>query len=245
MEPYMNSDFVTFVLIPGAGVEPGVWRWTIEELEARGHRGVAPRLPLDDPDAGPSAHANAVVQAVRDIRAPLVVVGQSLGAFAASLVAARIEVAGLILLAPMIPSPGETAGDWWTAVKHADAIAPLIRRLGPVDAWGPEELSEVFLHDVPAETASAAEQFIGTPGPGMFREPWPLRAWPEVPTRVLAPREDRLFPLAFQRRIALERLGLPAEEMPGGHLPMLARPGELADRLKALSVGDGSSGRVH
>ena len=50
---------------------------------------------------------------------------------------------------------------------------------------------------------------------------------------MLAPREDRLFPLAFQRRIARERLGLPVEEMPGGHVPMLARPGELADRLTA------------
>lgn len=64
----------------------------------------------------------------------------------------------------------------------------------------------------------------------MFREPWPLSSWPQIPTRILAPREDRLFPLTFQRR-ARERLDLPVEEMSGGHLPMLARPGELADRL--------------
>jgi len=227
----------TFVLIPGAGIDPGVWRWTIEELEARGHRGVAPRLPLDDPDAGPSAHADAVVAAVRQLRGPLVVVGQSLGAFAASLVAARLEVAELVLVAPMIPVPGETAGDWWAAVEHDEAIAPLIRRLGDMGTWGPEELADVFLHDVPAGVASAAEQFNGTPGPGMFREPWPLTAWPEVPTRVLAPRDDRLFPLAFQRRVARERLGLAVEEMPGGHLPMLAQPGELAERLAAVSTG--------
>lgn len=79
---------MTFVLIPGAGIDPGAWRWTIAELEARGHRAVAPPLPLDDPDAGPSAHADAVVDAVRQLRGPLVVAGQSLGAFPASLVAA-------------------------------------------------------------------------------------------------------------------------------------------------------------
>src|SRR5437660_9649107 len=98
----IDGDRTTFVLIPGAGIDPGVWRWTIEELEARGHRGVAPRLPLDDPDAGPSAHADAVVAAVRQLRGPLVVVGQSLGALAASLVAARLAVAELVLVAPMI-----------------------------------------------------------------------------------------------------------------------------------------------
>jgi pimeloyl-ACP methyl ester carboxylesterase len=227
----MTGDRVTFIFIPGAGIDPGVWRWTIAQLEGRGHRGIAPRLPLDDPDAGPSAHADAVVEAMREVHERPVVVGQSLGAFAASLVAARIELAELVLLAPMIPAPGETAGDWWGAVGHADAIAPLLRRLGPMNTWGVDELAEAFLHDVPREIAAAAEQFVGSPGPGMFREPWPLTSWPDVPTRVLAPREDRLFPLAFQRRIAHERLGLAVEEMPGGHLPMLARPTELAERL--------------
>jgi len=53
---------------------------------------------------------------------------------------------------------------------------------------------------------------------------------------VLAPRDDRLFPLAFQRRIVHERLGLPVEEMSGGHVPMLARPRELADRLTAVTA---------
>ena len=241
MNVSISRDRMTFVLIPGAGIDPGAWCWTVSELEARGHQGLAPGLPLDDPDAGPSAHAEAVIEAVRQLRGPLVVVGQSLGAFAASLVAARIEVSELVLIAPMVPAPGETAGDWWAAVKHAEAIAPLMRRLGPMSAWGPEELAEVFLHDVPADIASAAERFNGIPGPGMFREPWPLSAWPQVPTRVLAPRDDRLFPLAFQRRVVHMRLGLPVEEMPGGHVPMLARPGELADRLATISDGGAGS----
>src|SRR5215211_3671432 len=98
MDLSISRDRMTFVLIPGAGIDPGVWRWTIAELEARGHQGLAPRLPLDDPDAGPSAHTDAVVEAVRQLRGPLVVVGQSLGAFTASLVAARMEVSELVLV---------------------------------------------------------------------------------------------------------------------------------------------------
>lgn len=66
------TDRVTFVLIPGAGIDPGIWRWTIAELQVRGHRGVAPELPLGDPDAGPSAHADAVAQATRELPGPLV-----------------------------------------------------------------------------------------------------------------------------------------------------------------------------
>lgn len=226
-----ESSGTVFVLIPGAGTDPGAWQWTIAALRALKHHALAPPLPLDDPHAGPSAHADAIVDAVRHLPGRLVVVGQSLGAFTAPLVAARVPVAELVLVAPMIPEPGETAGHWWSAVGHDRAIAPLVQRLGPMSAWGPEEMAEVFLHDVPAEIARAAERFNGEPGPGMFSEPWPLHAWPAVSTRVLAPREDRLFPLAFQRRVTRERLGSAVEELPGGHLPMLARPRELAARL--------------
>jgi hypothetical protein len=133
----------------------------------------------------------------------------------------------------MIPAPGETAGEWGEAVDHYEAIAPLIRRLGPPSEWGLDALREVFLHDVPPDIARESERFNGAPAPGMFREPWPLDAWPDVPTRVIAPRDDRFFPLDFQRRVTRERLDLDPEELPGGHVPMLARPHELAERLTA------------
>jgi hypothetical protein len=68
----------------------------------------------------------------------------------------------------------------------------------------------------------------------MFSEPWPLAGWPDLPTRVLCPREDRLFPWGFQERVVGERLGLSLDEIAGGHLAMLSRPAELARRLVEL-----------
>src|SRR5947199_62442 len=118
VNPFISDDQLTFVLIPGAGIDPGAWRWTIAELQARGHRGVAPRLPLDDPDAGPSAHADAVVEAVREIRGPLVVVGQSLGPFAASLDARACSARG-----PSVPArlPATHCGRAPRAAGRTDA----------------------------------------------------------------------------------------------------------------------------
>ncbi|HWX97019.1 MAG TPA: alpha/beta fold hydrolase, partial [Solirubrobacteraceae bacterium] len=141
----------------------------------------------------------------------------------------------LILLAPMIPRPRETAGEWWGNTGHAKAISSVLERHGPMRSWGPDALADVFLHDVDPAVARENERFNGEPGEGMFAEPWPLSAWPDVSTRVLAPSGDRLFPPAFQRRVARERLGLQIDEMPGGHLPMLARPRELAGRLVELT----------
>jgi pimeloyl-ACP methyl ester carboxylesterase len=226
----------TFVLIPGAGADPRVYDTTIAALRELGHEGVAPPLPLDDPDATPSDHATAVIAALPEPPAPLVVVGQSLGAYTATIAAARLRPARLILLAPMIPAPGESAGDWWRGTDHEAAIAPLIERHGTPSDWGEEAMAEVFYHDVDEATLAANAEYEGVPSRGLFAEPLPLAAWPEVPTTVLAGRDDRLFPLDFQRRVARERLGLDeVAEIDGGHLPMLARPHELAERLVDLA----------
>ena len=53
----------------------------------------------------------------------------------------------------------------------------------------------------------------------------PLKSWPDVPTRVLLCRDDRLFPAGFIRRVARERLGITPDEIDGGHTPALAVEG--------------------
>jgi pimeloyl-ACP methyl ester carboxylesterase len=233
-----GEEWTTFVLIPGAGADPRVYGATIAALRDLGHDGIAPPLPLDDPDAGPSEHADAVIAALPDPRPdPLVVVGQSLGAYTAAVLADRLAPRRLILLAPMIPKPDETAGDWWEDTGHAEAIADVTRRFGPPEDWGEEAMAAVFYHDVDAATLKAADEFEGRPAPGMFAEPLAVEHWPYEPTTVLAPRDDRLFPLEFQRRLTEERLGPEVEfaEMDGGHLPFLSRPRELAAHLVELA----------
>ena len=49
--------------------------------------------------------------------------------------------------------------------------------------------------------------------------------------RFLQGRDDRFFPLEFQRRVVADRLGIPVEELPGGHLIALSQPKVLADAL--------------
>jgi hypothetical protein len=50
-----------------------------------------------------------------------------------------------------------------------------------------------------------------------------------------------LFPPAFLRRVARERLAIEPDEMDGGDTPALSHPRELADRLEsyAAEVGAG------
>jgi pimeloyl-ACP methyl ester carboxylesterase len=92
-----------------------------------------------------------------------------------------------------------------------------------------------FLHDVPDDVVRAALDH-GIPGQSesIFAQPWPLEAWPDVPTRVLVGRDDRLFPLDLARRVAKERLGITPDEMPGGHLLAFGHPDALVDWFESF-----------
>jgi pimeloyl-ACP methyl ester carboxylesterase len=220
----------TFVLVPGAGGQTWYWHRLVAELERRGHAAVTVDLPTDDDDAGLAAYADTVVAAVGD-RAPVVLVAQSMGGLSAPLVCDRTPVELLVLVNAMVPRPGETGGDWWRTTGQGAARAAYWEQAGIVG--DPDDDAVMYFHDVPAEVAAASadEELAQSWRP--FEDPWPLPGWPDVPTRVLVGRDDRLFPADFQRRIAADRLGLDVDETPGGHLLPLSRPAELADRLEA------------
>jgi pimeloyl-ACP methyl ester carboxylesterase len=213
----------TFVLIHGGGGSAWEWHLVAAELRERGHDVVAVDLPIEDDSAGWSEYADAVVDAIGD-RTDLVVVAHSLGGFTGPLVCARVPVDLLVLVAGMIPAPGETGEEWWVNTGWEQAARE-----------HDDSPTAVFLHDVPPELAAEAlkrgRDQAGTP----MLEPWPLDAWPDVPTRYLLCRDDRVFPAEWTRRLVRERLGITPDEIDGGHCPFLSRPKVLADRLEAFS----------
>jgi pimeloyl-ACP methyl ester carboxylesterase len=216
-----------FILIPGAGGAAWYWHRVVPELLARGHEAVAVDLPGADERAGLPEYADAVIAAVGGHR-DAVVVAQSMGGFTAPVVCERVPVSLLVLVNAMIPLPGETAGDWWGDTGWEPA------RVAAAQAGGyPAEfdLATYFLHDVPADVAAAGEAHNFPEADIAFGQPCPVERWPDVPTRVVAGRDDRFFPLDFQRRVARDRLGLNVDVVPGGHLVALSRPAELTDQL--------------
>jgi pimeloyl-ACP methyl ester carboxylesterase len=230
----------TYVLIPGAGGDGRYWYRVVRELEARGHTAIPVTLPAGDDNAGWAEYADAIEQAIdaakgrsAGVQSELVLVAQSLAGFSAPIVATRRQTNLIALLNAMIPNPGETGEAWWSNTRSKEAQTEYFARIG-LEPESADDDQVIYFHDVPPEVA---EEAFGGQEPAQswtpMTQPWPLPKWPNVPTRVLAGREDRLFPLDFQRRIARERLGLDADEVNGGHLLALSRPRELAERLEA------------
>jgi pimeloyl-ACP methyl ester carboxylesterase len=225
---------MTYVLIPGAGGSARYWHLVDAELRQRGYDVVVVDLPADDDTAGLTEYSDAVIGAIGD-RTDLVLVAQSMAGFTAPLVCERLPVSLLVLVNAMIPDAGETAGEWWANTGQPQAQRENDVREGrPVDAeFDPLTM---FFHDMPQQVIDEAESYGGRQSDTPFGQPWPLAEWPDVPTRLLTGRDDRLFPAEFQRRIARERLGITPDEMPGGHLVALSHPEELADRLEAAAA---------
>lgn len=209
----------TYALIHGAGDVGWYWHLVEAELRARGHDTVAPDLPCEDDAAGLPEYANAVLDAIGE-RQHVVVVGQSAGCFTAPLVADQVPTDLLVLLAPMIPAPGDSPASYWTSTGYDREAHEHFE--DPID---------LFYNDVPSDLAAEAMSRGRRQSEARMDEPWPLDAWPDVPTPVLLCRDDRLFPARFIRRVARERLGIVPDEIDGGHCPALSRPKELAERL--------------
>jgi pimeloyl-ACP methyl ester carboxylesterase len=224
-----DRAIATYALIHGAADSGWYWHLVAAELRERGHDAIAPDLPCDDDAAGFPEYAETVVEAIGD-RTEVVVVAQSLGGFTAPLVCERIPVDLLVLVAGMVPLPGEKPDDWFENTGWGQ-----VQREQAARGEGPRDDGEIatFFHDVEPELAAEAlrhgREQSDTPG----REPWPLQAWPDVPTRYLLCRDDRFFPAEFVRRMVSERLGIVPDEIDAAHTPALSRPIELAERLEA------------
>jgi pimeloyl-ACP methyl ester carboxylesterase len=90
-----------------------------------------------------------------------------------------------------------------------------------------------------------AEEAMRRERPGWITgldEPWPLDAWPSVPTRFVLCTEDRFFPPAFMRRVVADRLGIEPDEIEAGHCVALSRPAELAALLAGYISHGGQLG---
>ena len=227
----------TFALLPGAGSDSWYWHLVAPALRDAGHDVVAIDLPVDDPASDLDDYARVAIDAIGGAT-KLIVVAQSMGAYTAGLIAQRRPVELLVLVAAMTPAPWESPADWWENTGQPDAMRAQAIRDGrdPDREFDPVE---VFLHDVPPDVAAESAHHVRDQSETPFAQPWPLDAWPAVPTQFLLCRHDRLFPADFQRRVVRDRLGIVPDQIESGHLPALSRPAELATRLLAYATDVG------
>jgi pimeloyl-ACP methyl ester carboxylesterase len=236
MDVRPGSAMSTFLLLHGASSTGWLWHRVAPILHRAGHVTVAPDLPCEDPNAGLEEYVAAACDAVADRPAePVIVVAQSMAGLIAPVIATRRPVNMIVLLAAMIPRPGERGFDWWAATGQPQAQIERLRQLGLADR-DPMDPEVVFVHDFPDELKAASLAHVRDQQAGPMATPSPISGWPDVPTKVIAAADDRLFPLAFMQAQARDRLGIEPDVVAGGHLAALSQPDAVTGRLLSYAA---------
>jgi hypothetical protein len=177
---------MSFCLLHGKWHEPSSWDPLVRELELLGHDCLAPPVPSHDPAAGYEALARPAIEALAGVDGPIAVVGHSLAAAVAPLVALQARASLLVYIcpAPVGPFAGLDVGvaplregfpfppdreDGTSAWEPDAAIAAMYPRLAPATA---RELADRLR---PGATMPSSYPLDGNPTSAR-------RSWPHATT---------------------------------------------------------------
>jgi pimeloyl-ACP methyl ester carboxylesterase len=216
----------TFCLLHGNWHDPSCWEPLGAELEARGHRWIAPPVPFHDPATTHADRAQPAIDAVRGTDEALVV-AHSLAASVAALVPAP----QLVYLCPAPAGPFNGL-DLGIAAKRPGFETPAAGVDG-TSAWDRESaMAAMYPRLAPPVAAALADRL--QPGSSAC-DAYPLARHPDVRTRVVVTRADEFFAPEWTRRAAAA-IGADVAELDAGHFPMSEAPGELAALLDGYAA---------
>jgi hypothetical protein len=232
----------TFVLVHGHWHGNTVWSALTPLLIEKGHRVVAPQLPSDRLGQGARANAQAVLEACEAApgcgdASSVVLVGHSAAGLTIPLVARERPVLHMIFLAAVLPIPGVTLEQQFSADPGAevDGFTWLIRSDGLLEMT--EDVARRhFYSDLAKEDADEAVANLRLQTPTTLEEASPLDRWPAVTSDYLVCSQDRVLDPDWQRRLARDRLGVEPIEIESGHSAALSQPRLLADLLPELAL---------
>jgi pimeloyl-ACP methyl ester carboxylesterase len=226
-----------FALVHGAWHGAWCWERLVGPLRDRGHEVVVPELPSEDPELGLEDYADTIDRALGDAD-DVVVVPHSLGGLVGPVVAARRPLRALVYLNALVPEPGLSFGDQLSA---SDEQVLLFEGGREVDEEGrshwpdPEVTARIMYGDLPPDDARWAAGHLRSQAQRSQTERSPAPP-AGLRTESIIGTDDRIVSPEWSRRVARERLGVEAIELPTGHFPMISHPEQLAEALAQLDA---------
>lgn len=226
-----------FALVHGGSHGPWCWDRVVPELERRGHTAVAVDVPMDDAANDLERCADLVAWGCVGMDSPIVV-GHSIAGTFLPLAAARTQARLMVFLCAMVPVPGNSLADQQTEdptmvrFPYQLVVDEQGRTLATRDV-----AQAMYYSDCSEEDVDRAVARLRPQAPTVRFATFPADGWADVPAAYIVAAEDAVVSVDWGRRVARERLGVEAVEIPGGHSPMISRPGTLASVLDNLAFG--------
>lgn len=229
-----HASAMTVVLVPGLGMEGGLWRNVSERLEAEGIDSRIVQLPFTSmkDDLAATRRVAATVEG------PHILVGHSYGGMLISQAVKDEATKALIYVAAFQPDEGESLAELNAKFPPAMSPDPLI-----ISDDGHFTLKrDVWMRDVAnglaAEEAAYWERAQAAASIGIFSETAEVAGWKQLPVWSVIATEDRIVSPDLQRFMS-KRSDAQVVELAGGHLLPLTHAAEITDVIvKAVDTVD-------
>lgn len=232
-----------FVLVHGAFHGSWCWSRTINDLDEAGHTVVTPDLPGAGDDQTSlekvtlESATERVVDALRGLDGPAVLVGHSMGGVVITQAAAQAPelVSRLVYVTAFRPMDGESLLDLTNLPEGAgDGVQTNITVEGEpaIASFDLTQASNVFYNDLPQDVAQTATARLDPQPLAVFATPVRLKDAALPPQEYIVCSQDRAIMPALQRLMA-ERQSAVVHELDSGHSPFFSRPVDLLQLLSA------------
>jgi pimeloyl-ACP methyl ester carboxylesterase len=243
-----------FVLVHGAFHGGWCWDEVAAGLRKAGHTVLAPDLPGAGEDGTPLSEvtlgtsAERVVETLRSLTEPAVLVGHSMGGVVITQVAAQVPelVARMVYVTAFRPVHGESLLDLSQRPEGAgDMVQPNITIEGepPVGIFDLTQAASVFYNGVPAEVAEQATRRLNPQPVAVYTTPVDLEGVALPPQEYVVCTQDQAMPLALQLLMAT-RSPARIHELDAGHAPFYSHPNEIVKILLGESEPRRESGET-
>jgi pimeloyl-ACP methyl ester carboxylesterase len=234
----------TVVLVHGAWADSGAWDGVTARLQGEGFRVRAFPTPLRSLP-GDAAYLAAYLAT---IPGPVVLVGHSYGgAVVTNAATGSTNVRRLVFVDAFAPDAGETvvqlAGQRPGSALAADPASVFDLAPYPGAPAGDADLSvkpslfaSAFANDLPRRRARVLAASQRPVTLGALAAPSGAPAWKGIPSWYLVGTLDRVIPPAEQRFMA-RRAGAHVVAVAASHLPMVSRPGAVANVIERAAAG--------
>ena len=236
-----------FLLIHGSAHGAWCWRDLLPEVAALGHSATVIDLPGHGADPTPyqdvtlDLYADHIVATLRDIGAPTLLVGHSMGGYPITLAADRCPelIQHLVYLCAYVPKPGFSLNDRRREAPE-QPLLPAIQLTGDGKGWrvAPDRIKDLFYHDCPPGTLEYALPRLCVQASQPSAQPVQTSdTSAQLPRSYIRCSDDRTIPPAYQQTMTQDWPNNRVFTMHCGHSPFFADPAGLARHLDMITKG--------
>lgn len=202
----------------------------IVPLQAEGYECIAAQYGLNS-----TAEDVAVTKAtIGRVSGPVILVGHSYGGSVITGAGTDDRVAGLVYICALAPDADESSQTQQANFPRTAVFSHIDVKDGRI--WLLPDGIDDFAGDLTAQEKKLVLATQGVPKPDLFEAKVGGTAWRSKPSWYIVGKKDRTVHPDLERAMA-KRMGATTYELDSSHVPMLSRPDEVLDVIRAAIAG--------